>query len=81
MGSFMFALAGTLMFTSLGSFFNRISDPEMGGAYLTLLNTIANMGRTPGFLCHHLDLLGAVQGRIILQLLQESRCPSLACSG
>ena len=23
-------LAGTLMFTALGSFFNRISDPEMG---------------------------------------------------
>lgn len=22
--------AGTLMFTALGSFFNRISDPEMG---------------------------------------------------
>ena len=34
----------TLMFTALGSFYNRISDPDMGGAYLTLLNTIANMG-------------------------------------
>lgn len=34
------------MFTALGTFFNRISDPEMGGAYLTLLNTIANMGNS-----------------------------------
>ncbi|KAK9809613.1 hypothetical protein WJX73_007530 [Symbiochloris irregularis] len=38
------SFTSTLMFTSLGSFFNRISDPAMGGAYLTLLNTIANMG-------------------------------------
>ncbi|MEW5299058.1 MAG: hypothetical protein WDW36_002107 [Sanguina aurantia] len=43
----------TLCFTALGSFFNGISDPLMGGAYLTLLNTITNMGymlpRTPIF--------------------------------
>lgn len=38
------SFSSTLMFTAIGSFFNRISDPEMGGAYLTLLNTIANMG-------------------------------------
>ena len=38
------SFTSTLMFTSLGAFFNRISDPGMGGAYLTLLNTIANMG-------------------------------------
>ena len=38
------SFTSTLMFTSLGGFFNRISDPGMGGAYLTLLNTIANMG-------------------------------------
>ena len=38
------SFSSTLMFTALGSFFNRISDPDMGGAYLTLLNTIANMG-------------------------------------
>ena len=34
-------LGRALMFTSLGSLFNGISDPAMGGAYLTLLNTIA----------------------------------------
>lgn len=38
------SFSGTLMFTAQGSFCNKISDPEMGGAYLTLLNTIANMG-------------------------------------
>jgi MFS transporter, PAT family, solute carrier family 33 (acetyl-CoA transportor), member 1 len=41
------SFSSTLMFTALGSFFNRISDPAMGGAYLTLLNTIANMGESP----------------------------------
>lgn len=40
------SFASTLMFTAMGSFFNRISDPAMGGSYLTLLNTIANMGVT-----------------------------------
>ena len=34
----------TLMFTALGAFYNKVSDPQMGGAYLTLLNTIANLG-------------------------------------
>jgi Acetyl-coenzyme A transporter 1 len=38
------SIASTLMFTALGDFFNRISDPTMGGAYLTLLNTLANVG-------------------------------------
>lgn len=38
------SFTSTLMFTALGTFYNRISDPDMGGAYLTLLNTIANMG-------------------------------------
>jgi hypothetical protein len=38
------SFASTLMFTALGDFYNRISDPSMGGAYLTLLNTLANVG-------------------------------------
>ncbi|KAK9804906.1 hypothetical protein WJX72_011247 [[Myrmecia] bisecta] len=38
------SFTATLMFTAIGSFYNRISDPHMGGAYLTLLNTIANIG-------------------------------------
>lgn len=40
----MTSFASTLMFTSIGDFYNRICDPSMGGAYLTLLNTIANFG-------------------------------------
>jgi len=47
------SFANTLTFTSIGSFFNSVSDPAIGGAYLTLLNTIANMGyilpKTPLF--------------------------------
>lgn len=40
------SFTSTLMFTALGSFYTRISDPDMGGSYLTLLNTIANMGES-----------------------------------
>jgi PAT family acetyl-CoA transporter-like MFS transporter 1 len=40
----MTSFSSTLMFTALGDFYNRISDPTMGGAYLTMLNTIANIG-------------------------------------
>jgi Acetyl-coenzyme A transporter 1 len=40
------SFSSTLMFTSMGTFFNRISDPTMGGAYLTMLNTIMNVGMT-----------------------------------
>jgi len=42
--SFATPFVSTLCFTAIGSFSNMISDPGMGGAYLTLLNTIANMG-------------------------------------
>eukprot|EP00897_Mesotaenium_endlicherianum_P005807 jgi/Mesen1/5254/ME000263S04355 len=38
------SFASTLMFVSQGTFFARVSDSSMGGTYLTLLNTIANLG-------------------------------------
>jgi len=38
------SFVSTLMFTAQGAFFSQISDPAMGGAYLTLLNTISNLG-------------------------------------
>ncbi|KAG6552163.1 hypothetical protein Mapa_006265 [Marchantia paleacea] len=38
------SFASTIMFVSQGTFFARISDSSMGGTYLTLLNTIANLG-------------------------------------
>lgn len=37
-------VAGNLMFISSMSFFAKISDPSIGGTYMTLLNTISNLG-------------------------------------
>jgi len=34
----------TLQFVSINAFHTRISDPEIGGTYMTVLNTIANLG-------------------------------------
>jgi len=36
--------SANLMFVSQMSFFNKVSDPRIGGTYMTLLNTIANLG-------------------------------------
>ena len=35
-----------LQFVAQMSFFAKISDPSIGGTYMTLLNTIANLGDT-----------------------------------
>lgn len=32
------------MFVALLAFFSRISDPRLGGTYITFLNTVANLG-------------------------------------
>jgi len=37
-------VAMNFMFVSQMAFFSRISDPTIGGTYMTLLNTIANVG-------------------------------------
>jgi PAT family acetyl-CoA transporter-like MFS transporter 1 len=37
-------IAGNLIFISSMSFFAKISDPSIGGTYMTLLNTISNLG-------------------------------------
>eukprot|EP00357_Protocruzia_adherens_P018663 CAMPEP_0114985498 /NCGR_PEP_ID=MMETSP0216-20121206/7894_1 /TAXON_ID=223996 /ORGANISM="Protocruzia adherens, Strain Boccale" /LENGTH=425 /DNA_ID=CAMNT_0002347809 /DNA_START=1 /DNA_END=1275 /DNA_ORIENTATION=- len=42
--SFVGSMAGNLMFVSQCAFFINISDKSIGGTYLTLLNTIANLG-------------------------------------
>lgn len=34
----------TIMFVSMGAFFSLISDPMVGGTYMTLLNTLGNVG-------------------------------------
>ena len=32
------------MFVTQMTFFARVSDPAMGGTYMTLLNTLSNLG-------------------------------------
>lgn len=32
------------MFVSIMAFFAQVSDPAVGGTYMTLLNTITNLG-------------------------------------
>jgi len=38
------AVTSQCMFVSQMAFFARVSDPAMGGTYMTLLNTLANLG-------------------------------------
>ena len=38
------AATSSLLFAAMGTFFNRVADPDMGGTYLTALNTAANLG-------------------------------------
>merc|ERR1712194_214170 len=41
----MSSVATEWMFVSQASFFAKVSDPAMGGTYMTLLNTLANFGQ------------------------------------
>lgn len=63
------SFSSTLMFTALGDFYNRISDPVMGGAYLTLLNTLANIG----VVIPKLGMFAAIDG------LTWKRCMNGSC--
>lgn len=38
------SFASTIMHVSLNAFFSTISDPAVGGTYMTLLNTFSNVG-------------------------------------
>ena len=38
------ALSNSAMFVAQMAFFNRVSDARIGGTYLTMLNTISNLG-------------------------------------
>ncbi|PVV02566.1 hypothetical protein BB560_002977 [Smittium megazygosporum] len=40
------SMASTVMFVGLSAFITRISDPSIGGTYMTLLNTLSNFGGT-----------------------------------
>ena len=45
------ASASAAMFVSQMAFYNRISDPKIGGTYMTMLNTLSNLGgQWPGTL-------------------------------
>jgi len=37
-------LAANVMFVAQMAFFNRIADPAIGGTYMTMLNTVTNLG-------------------------------------
>ncbi|KAJ3125576.1 hypothetical protein HK100_010733 [Physocladia obscura] len=39
-------ISTTVMFVGIGSYFTKISDPRIGGTYMTLLNTINNLAGT-----------------------------------
>lgn len=41
-----YSFTSSLMFTSQCSFYARIADETIGGTYLTLLNTVSNLGNT-----------------------------------
>lgn len=48
-------ISSNLIFNSQTSFFSKIADPSIGGTYMTLLNTAANLGsKWPNFLSLYL---------------------------
>ena len=38
------AAASSAMFVAQMAFYNRVSDPKIGGTYMTMLNTLSNLG-------------------------------------
>jgi hypothetical protein len=40
----MSSFASTMMFVSMSAFFSTVSDPSIGGTYMTFLNTLSNLG-------------------------------------
>ncbi|XJO70465.1 hypothetical protein BDV3_000138 [Batrachochytrium dendrobatidis] len=45
-GTVFSSFMSVLQFIGMGSFFTKISDPAIGGTYMTLLNTLSNLGGT-----------------------------------
>ena len=43
-------IASTMIFNSNMSLFSKVADPGIGGSYMTLLNTLANLGSKVMFL-------------------------------
>ena len=45
------SLTLTVVFVAQMALFNRVADPRIGGTYMTMLNTLANLGgQWPGTL-------------------------------
>lgn len=42
--SFLSSLINNFQFVALGGFYNRISDVDIGGSFLTTLNSFSNFG-------------------------------------
>ena len=42
----LWVMVSAAMFTAQMEFFARIADPLIGGTYMTLLNTVSNLGNT-----------------------------------
>ncbi|KAJ3076957.1 hypothetical protein HDU98_010233 [Podochytrium sp. JEL0797] len=40
------SIVSTVMFVGVGSYYTKISDPRIGGTYMTLLNTVNNLAGT-----------------------------------
>ncbi|CAE6967678.1 Slc33a1 [Symbiodinium sp. CCMP2592] len=59
-------VASQCMFVSTMAFFARISDPAMGGTYMTMLNTMSNLG-------------GMWPGTVTLKLIDFATCMSDRC--
>jgi PAT family acetyl-CoA transporter-like MFS transporter 1 len=62
--SMMESAAMQVMFTSKMTFFARVSDPMIGGTYMTVLNTISNIG-------------GNIAGQISYRLAQATTIPDV----
>ena len=57
------------MFVSIMAFFARVSDPAVGGTYMTLLNTLTNLGGNwPATLALWFEIVYL----ILLQLVQKN---------
>jgi PAT family acetyl-CoA transporter-like MFS transporter 1 len=63
----------TVMFVAQMSFFAKVSDPAIGGTYMTLLNTVANLGSKWPTTCalwlvHVLTVPGMLDGYHVLNV-------------
>ena len=71
------------MFVSTMAFFARISDPAMGGTYMTMLNTMSNLGGQAHCRSVFLASLpvgsGMWPGTVTLKLIDFATCMSDRC--